>query len=436
MLDFLIPGSGSGKALMAAILLGAGCGLLGCFVVLRRVALMGDAVSHAVLPGVVAGLIYSSDRNPAVIFAFAALAGLLGAGIVRLMMTTTRLKSDTALGIVLATFFASGIMWQSRNQQDTVGVMNFLFGNVGSIDASDLRMMIVTTLMLLVTVFLLKRPLLLVSFDEGFSRGLGYPVRLLNALFYFLLTFSVVVALQAVGVVLVSAMLITPAAAAYLLTDRFNKMLWLSAIFGVLSGMAGALVSASYNDMPTGPVITLSATLVFAIVYFVAPRHGVLAKLLRVTNRKNRVRRENTLKSIYQILEGEGFAHSEVSLIMLAEKQRNTEDVIRRRCRALVRHGLVDYSPDKLSVQLTETGWKRAMELVRNHRLWELYLTNEADYAEDHVHDDAEKIEHILGSAVIRQLEQDLDFPELDPHGKPIPQLPQSHPQQFLTTKP
>lgn len=432
MLDFLIPASGAGKALMAAILLGAGCGLLGCFVVLRRVALMGDAVSHAVLPGVVAGLIYSADRNPAVIFAFAALAGLLGAGIVRLMMATTRLKSDAALGIVLATFFASGIMWQSRNQQDTVGVMNFLFGNVGSIDASDLRMMILTTVLLLVTVFFLKRPLLLVSFDEGFSTGLGYPVKVLNAIFYFLLTFSVVVALQAVGVVLVSAMLITPAAAAYLLTDRFNKMLWLSVVFGMLSGMAGALISANYNDMPTGPVITLAATLVFGLVYLMAPRHGVLSKVFRVVNQRRKVRRENALKSIYQILEKEGFSHSEVSLIMLAEKQRNTEDVVKGRCKSLARHGLVEYSPDRLSVQLTDAGWKRAMELVRNHRLWELYLTNEADYAEDHVHDDAEKIEHILGPGVIRQLEKDLDFPELDPHGKPIPQVPQ--PQRVIST--
>jgi len=188
-MDILIPGSGSGKAIMAAVLLGAGCGLLGCFVVLRRVALMGDAVSHAVLPGVVAGLIYSSERSPGIIFLFAAVAGLLGAGLVRLMMMSTRLKSDAALGIVLATFFAFGIMWQSRNQQDTVGVMNFLFGNIGSIDASDLRMMLVTTSILVVTMFFLRRPLLLLSFDEGFSRGLGYPVKILNGVFYFLLTF-------------------------------------------------------------------------------------------------------------------------------------------------------------------------------------------------------------------------------------------------------
>ncbi len=422
MLDVLIPSSGAGKAILAAILLGAGCGLLGCFVVLRRVALMGDAISHAVLPGVVAGLIYSPDRSPIFIFLCAAAAGLVGAGLVRALMATTRLKSDAALGIILASFFALGIVWQSRNQQETVGVMNFLFGNVGSIDSSDLRMMMMTTSLLCVMVFFLKRPLLVVSFDEGFARGLGYPVKILNGVFYFMLTFSVVVALQAVGVVLVSAILITPAAAAYLLTDRFEKMLLLSMGFGIFAGIVGGVISAGISQIPTGPVITLAASAIFGVVYFVAPRHGVLAKLLRTSKRRRIVMRENTLKAIYQIQEAEGFAYEDVSVIMLAQKRRQTEEAVRKRCASLLKHGLVEFSEDGISLHLTSPGWKRAMELVRNHRLWELYLTNEADYAEDHVHDDAEKIEHILGPNMVRQLEQELDFPELDPHGKPIPQ--------------
>jgi len=422
MFDLLIPATGAGKAILAAILLGAGAGLLGCFVVLRRVALMGDAISHAVLPGVVAGLIYSPDRNPWFIFLCAAIAGLLGAGIVRALMATTRLKSDTALGTVLASFFAFGIMWQSRNQESTAGVMNFLFGNIGAINASDLKLMMIATVLLCSVVFVLKRPLLVVSFDEGFSRGLGYPVKILNGIFYFLLTFSVVVALQAVGVVLVSAMLITPAAAAYLLTDRFGKMLVLSMLFGVLSGIVGGIVSASFNGMPTGPVITLAATLIFAAVYFVAPRHGVLARIFRTSKRRRRVRRENTLKAIYQIQEAGGFSHEDVSLIELARKRRNTEDHARRECASLLKYGFIELADDGHSVHLTASGWKRSMEMVRNHRLWELYLTNEANYADDHVHEDAEKIEHILGANTVKQLEKDLDFPELDPHGKPIPQ--------------
>jgi len=403
IIDFLIPATGAGKAILAAVLLGAGAGLLGSFVVLRRMALMGDSISHAVLPGVVAGLIYSPDRNPLFIFFCAAVAGLLGAGLVRALMSF-------------------GIMWQSRNQESTAGVMNFLFGNIGSINAADLKMMMVATVVLCVVVYLLKRPLLVVSFDEGFSRGLGYPVKMLNAIFYFLLTFSVVVALQAVGAVLVSAMLITPAASAYLLTDRFGKMLLLSVGFGVVSGVVGGLVSANVNGMPTGPVITLAATVFFAATYLFAPKHGVLARLLTKANRRQRVRRENTLKAIYQILEADGFNYEDISIIDLAQKRRNTEDQARHECSNLLRYGFVEVSSNGQSVTLTDSGWKRAMEMVRNHRLWELYLTNEANYADDHVHEDAEKIEHILGANTVKQLEQDLDFPELDPHGKPIPQ--------------
>ena len=420
--EWVIPETSAGMALLATVLLGLSCGLLGCFVVLRRVALMGDAISHAVLPGVVAGLIYSPERNPLIIFLCAVAAGLLGAVVVRAIMASTRLKSDAALGIVLATFFACGIVWQSRNQQATVGVMDFLFGNVGSINASDLKMMLLSSVLLVVMVFLLKRPLLVISFDQGFSYGLGYPVKALNMVFYFLLTFSVVVSLQAVGVVLVSAMLITPAAAAYLLTDRFGKMLTLSVAFGILSGVVGALISISMNDIPTGPVITLAATVVFGLVYLFAPHHGVVAKLVHFHKHKKKVARENLLKAVYLILESEGFTHDNVSVMMIAQKRKKTEQSILKECSSLLKRGLIQLSDDGVSLYLSSAGWKRAMEVVRNHRLWELYLTNEAKYADDHVHDDAEKIEHLLGPNMVRQLELSLDFPKLDPHGKPIPQ--------------
>jgi Mn-dependent DtxR family transcriptional regulator len=160
----------------------------------------------------------------------------------------------------------------------------------------------------------------------------------------------------------------------------------------------------------------------FGVIYLFAPRHGVLSKVMRTLRRRMRVRRENTLKAIYQIHEGEGFAHEEVSVLMLARKRGQTEENVSKDCKALLSRGFIEMAEDGVSLHLSRLGWKRAMEIVRNHRLWELYLTNEADYAEDHVHEDAEKIEHILEPGIVRQLEQHLDFPELDPHGKPIPQ--------------
>ncbi|NWK56566.1 metal ABC transporter permease [Verrucomicrobiaceae bacterium N1E253] len=432
ILESLIPASSVGKAWMAAVLLGVGCGLLGCFVVLRREALMGDAISHAVLPGVVAGLVYSPDRNLALILACAVMAGLCGVGVVRVLERTTRLKPDACLACVLALFFALGLVWQSKFQSETVGVMHFLFGNIGSIDGNDLKMMLVSVVLISVMVVTMRRPLLVMSFDPGFGRALGFPTWCLEFLFYTLLTFAVVVSLQAVGVVLVSAMLITPAASAYLLTDRFDRMLLLSMLLGILSGVIGAWMSTSMSRMPTGPVMTLAASGVFVLVYLCAPRHGVLAKSLRLARRRRLIRRENTLKTIYHILEEEGFSHRDVSVMMIASKRKEAEDHVHLTCEGLQRQSLILFSEDKRSLSLTDSGWRRAMELVRNHRLWELYLTREANYADDHVHEDAEKIEHLLGPSMIRQLEKDLDFPKLDPHGRPIPRVDAGYPTGSL----
>lgn len=418
-----LPESALGKALFGSVALGASCGLLGCFVILRRIALMGDAMSHAVLPGVVAGLLLSSERNPLVIFLCALGAGLLATLLTRALQSTTRFKNDVTLGIVLASFFSFGIFWQSRNQQETVGVMQFIFGNVASLDARDLSIMLMSSGVLIALLLGLKRPLLLMSFDAGFAKGLGYPVRVLEGLFYFLLTFCVIVSLQAVGVVLVSAMLIIPAATAYLLTDRFGKMLFLSTCFGIGAALLGTLVSSRISAMPTGPVITLSAILLFGFVYFFAPRHGLISRQMKRLWQRKTVRLENTLKALYHIAESEQFTHQRFALFDLANRQKRTEESCLGDLRALRKKGLVYLEEKGQWISPSAKGWRRALELVRNHRLWELYLANEANYRTDHVHRDAEKIEHVLGLHIVRQLERELDFPSLDPHGKPIPQL-------------
>ncbi len=409
------------KAPIAAICVGFCCGLLGCFVVVRRVALVGDAISHAVFPGVVAGFIWSPDRNPWMIFLCALVAGLFGVVVVRAIVSSTRLKSDAALGIVLASFFAFGVFWNSTQQ--LAGVKGYLFGDLTTIADGDLWMMTGATAAVTTLIFIFLRPFRVLSFDEGFAIGLGYPVRFLNALFFGLLAFAVVVAMQAVGVILVSAMLITPAATAYLLTDRIQKMMGLSVLIGVFAAVGGWWISGLDNRLQTGPVITLLASFIFALIYLFAPRHGVLAKFLRHAGRKSRVHRENTLKSIYRILEGEGFKVAGVGVEQLAEVRKLSIEDVLKDGKDLVDNDEATWEEGKTAIYLTSPGWRRATEIVRNHRLWELYLTDQADYAADHVHDDAEKIEHVLGADTVRKLERDLNFPEFDPHGKPIPSL-------------
>lgn len=412
-------------ALAGSILLGITCGLLGSFIVVRKMALVGDALSHAVLPGVALGFLWNMSKDPLAIFIGATLAGLLGAAAVSVIKQTTRLKEDTALGMVLATFFAVGICLMTMIQRlpsgNKGGLDKFLFGQAAAIGPDDLRLMAVVTGLVIVVIFVFYKEFLVTSFDEEFARATGLPVRVIHYGLMLLLAFAVVIALQAVGVVLVSAMLITPAAAAYLLTDRMSRMLLLAAIFGTLAGATGAFFSFLGPSLPTGPFMVLGATLVFTGAFLFGTRHGVATRWWRQRSRAQRVQRENTLKSVYHVLEDRAFKGEGVSLRELAERRRETVEDARAQARQLCRHALATLHEEGNLVLLTPSGWQQACAIVRNHRLWELYLTNAAQIAADHVHDDAEKIEHVLGEEVVRELERRLDYATKDPHGRPIP---------------
>lgn len=416
-------------SLAGAVLIGVGCGVLGGFVVVRKMALMGDTLSHAVLPGVALGFLWSLEKNPLAIFAGATAAGLLGTAAVRAITATTRLKEDAALGLVLASFFAVGAclvtMIQRLPTGNKSGVDKFLFGQAAAISGGDVGLMTVVTGLVLGLVVLFYKELLVVGFDPGFARASGLPVAWVDRGLMLLLAFGVVTALQAVGAVLVSAMLITPAAAAYLLTDRMHRLLWLSAGFGVVAGLLGAFFSFVGPNLPTGPFMVLAASTVFAGAFFLGPRHGVLARWWRRRDRAARTGRENTLKSVYREWEERGFDGAGVTFAELARRRKETIGEAREQGAALARHGLASVSGDV--IHFTPEGRQRAAEIVRNHRLWELYLTNSANIAPDHVHEDAEKIEHVLGEDVVRELERRLGHARRDPHGRPIPTAAEIH---------
>ena len=414
-------------ALLGSMLLGITCGMLGSFIVVRKMALVGDALSHAVLPGVAIGFLWNMSKDPVAIFIGATVAGLLGTVVVRLITDTTRLKDDTALGLVLATFFAVGIclltMIQRLPTGNKSGIDKFLFGQAAAMGPSDIKLMAVVTALTLVVILLFYKEFLVTSFDPGFARAAGLPAQAAHYALMLLLAFAIVIALQAVGVVLVSAMLITPAAAAYLLTDRLHHMLWLSSLFGLLAGALGSFVSFLGPNFPTGPFMVLAATSVFALAFLFGPRHGVINRWLRQRSRSARIQRENTLKSIYHVLEGRDFKGEGVSMRELAERRRETVEEAARQSASLRRHGLATLGEEGNLVFLTPGGWQVACNIVRNHRLWELYLTHAAQIAPDHVHDDAEKIEHVLGDEVVRQIERRLEDATRDPHGRAIPSL-------------
>jgi ABC-type Mn2+/Zn2+ transport system permease subunit/Mn-dependent DtxR family transcriptional regulator len=410
-------------ALGGAVLLGLSCGLLGSFIVVRRMALVGDALSHAVLPGVALGFLWSMDKDPLAIFVGAVIAGLLGTGLVSAITRTTRLKEDTALGLVLASFFAVGLclvtMIQRLPTGNKSGIDKFLFGQAAALGPEDLVLMGAVTAAAVLLVIVFYKELLVTSFDAAFARASGLPASWVHHGLMFLLAATVVISLQAVGVVLVSAMLITPAATAYLLTDRLHRMIVLAAAIGIGAGIAGTFLSFVGPGLPTGPLMVVSASVLFAGAFLFAPRQGVVTRWWLRRAGVARTRRENALKSMFHVGEAEGFRAEGVTLDDLARHRRETREEVDRLGRELVRHELATVAGDV--IYFTPAGLRRAREIVRNHRLWELYLTQSANFAPDHVHDDAERVEHVLGEAVVRDLERRLAYARTDPHGRVIP---------------
>jgi manganese/zinc/iron transport system permease protein len=304
------------------------------------------------------------------------------------------------------------------------GLDKFLFGQITSINATDLTYMAVIAVVAIGAVVVFWRKLAVSTFDEAFAFSVGLPVRWIHYILTALVTVAIVISIQAVGVLLVSAMLITPAATAYLLTDRLHRMAVLSACFGATAGVLGAFFSLFGEDLPTGSFMVLGASLLFALAFLFAPRHGLVPRWLRLWQRQKRTQAENLLRSIYILMEKRGEAPAASDRRFgaddLAAIRQESVSHIHKLRRFAAGFGWVERD-SRDPVILTDEGLAAARQVVRNHRLWELFLTQEAHLAGDHVHRDAEHIEHVLPRDVIERLERMLAHPTADPHGRPIP---------------
>lgn len=267
------------KALITSIMVGIICGVIGCFIVLRGMALMGDAISHAVLPGV--AISYMLGIN---FFYGAVVTGVLTSLGIGLISQNSRIKNDSSIGIVFSAMFALGIILITTAQSAT-DLTKILFGNVLSVRTSDTILTLVVGAIVLLAVFLFYKELLISSFDETMAAAYGLKVRLIHYGIMVLLTLVTVASLQTVGVILVVAMLITPAATAYLLTNRLSTMIFLAAFLGAASSVIGLYLSFVYN-LPSGPVIVLATTAIFILVFLFSPKQGVVWRMLQTNRRK------------------------------------------------------------------------------------------------------------------------------------------------------
>jgi manganese/iron transport system permease protein len=261
------------RALLVAVLVGVVCAVVGSYLMVQRLALLGDAISHSVLPGLAIAFILGAN-----IFAGAFIAGVLSTLVIGWIRTRSPIKEDAAMGIVLSAFFALGITLITAIQRtNRIDLNHFLFGNILGVTASELRDTAIIAGIALAVVFLLYKELLFYTFDPQGAEAVGLPVNLLNFGLMALIAMTVVASLKAVGVVLVLSLLITPGATAYLLVPRLHQVMAVGAGIGVFSSVSGMYLSYWFN-LPSGPAIVLVVSTLFTLALLLSPRHGILTQ--------------------------------------------------------------------------------------------------------------------------------------------------------------
>ena len=290
---------------LGAAALGATSGALGSFAVLRKQSLLGDAISHAALPGIALAFLLTGSKATPVLVAGAAAAGWIGTLAVMKITGATRVKEDSALGIVLAVFFGFGLVLltyvQKRPDASQAGLDRFLFGQAATLLHRDVLLISGLGSLALLGAALFWKEFKLLSFDPDYGASLGFPMRVVDVILTTLLVVSIVIGLQTVGVVLMSAMVVAPAAAARQWTDRMGKMVAVAGLVGALAGVSGAVLSSLTERLPTGPTIVLCLTtlVVFSILF--APNRGVLWESVRDRRNRSRLHMDAVLSNLHDL---------------------------------------------------------------------------------------------------------------------------------------
>lgn len=409
---------------LGSAILGASSAIVGCFTFLRKRSLVGDAVAHAVLPGVCLAFLMVETKNPLALIIGAFITAWLALVSIDVITSKTRIKEDAAIGLILSVFFGIGVLLltsiQHSGMASQTGLNTFLFGKAAALVGNDVLAFGATALVLIVAVIAFFKDFSLLSFDKHFALAIGYPVRMLELLLTTLTVLAVVIGIQAVGVVLMAAMLITPAAAARSWTDRLPVMLVLAAVCGGGAGLVGAYISTVAPAMPTGPWIVMTVSAIAVVSLLIAPRRGMLARALQQRSNRLQILDENILKALFHMGEHDEQFLAARSLSAIQRQRRMLQKDLTRGLLRLRKQGYTLNAADSWS--LTGEGLERGKRIVRLHRLWELYLTQYLRIAPDHVHEDAETIEHIITPELEKELEEILEYPAVDPHRRIIPQ--------------
>ncbi len=407
----LQSGYNSTLVILGTASLGVASGVIGTFAVLRRRALMADALGHATLPGVVGGFLLSlifGANGPEIfpLLAGGACSGLLGILVVQFLIRHPRVREDAAIGLVLSVFFGFGIVLLSVVQNvvttQTAGLDSYIYGQASTMTKSDVFMISGISVLVVLIAVLLRNPFGQVCFDADFAASTGWPVDRIDLLMMGLVAVVCVVGIPAVGLMLVVAFLIVPSAAARMWSTRLSDVLWISGFIGGISGWSGAALSSSLPNLPTGPVIVLVSGLLFVVSLLFAPRRGVIARKWDEQRRNLRIAEDHALEHLYEH-QGPVLGDRLPELFAVRGWSARQINRLMRRLRAknYVLHKSCGWS-------LTPNGKSRGMIIERNHCLWTQYLITYADVAANHVDWSVDQVEHVLSEELVAQLEAQL----------------------------
>lgn len=400
------------------------CAILGCFLVLRRMSLLGDAISHAVLPGIALAFFFTGSVSGWPIFIGALVLGLLTSALTQAVTSLAGVSEDTSLGVVFTSLFAIGvIMLQTFARHADLDADCVFYGQIDFVAADTVpflgievsRPLFTLAPMLLATlVFVVAfwKELKIVAFDPALARAMGLKVNAIHYAFMAMVAGVCVASFESVGAILVVAMLIVPPATAGLVCDRLGWMMAWAVAIGATSAMFGYLLAAAVNTSVAGAMAVVTG-LQFLVAVLAAPRSGLISRWLRNKALAVRIAAEDVLARLFRQEESGDLVQR------TGDRGPSVRLIDRAAMWWLRRRGFVTESGGALA--LTDAGRSTARGLVRAHRLWEAYLETHFDLPLDHLHDAAERMEHFLGSELQEEIAAELADRAVDPHGKVIP---------------
>lgn len=414
----------------------ASCALLGNYLVLRRMSMMGDAISHAVLPGLAIAFLVTGSRDSLPMLFGAILIGVVTTSLIQSIDRLSGLDRGASMGVVFTTLFAIGLILirQAADHVDLdpncvlYGAIELTPLDTVLLFGHDIPRAAITSGMMLIAnsifVIVFFKELRITAFDPNLATTMGINANLMHYVLMTLVAATTVAAFESVGSILVIAMLIVPGAAAHLITDRLDNMLLLSIVFAILSAVLGHLGAITvpqwfgFQDTSTAGMMALTTGLLFLLVFLFAPRYGVIGRALNQLRLGLSIVGDDILGFLYRYQELSPLHTAPISINEL-QLALNAKSTVRLMVWRLIRRGLVQTEKEKLV--LTSKGKQIAKGLIRSHRLWETYLCNVMGYCREDVHRHAHNFEHVTDSNLQEKLREVTGSPHFDPHQRSIP---------------